>query len=114
MKKRSIILTAIIAFFAFAANAQTAKKESIKVYGNCAQCRSHIQKAAKSAGATLANWNEDTKVLSVTFDQSKTTLKKIQDKIAEAGYDTQEATATEAAYKKLDECCQYDRKKGKG
>ena len=109
--KRNIILTIALAFCAFVVNAQSVKTETIKVYGNCAQCRSHIQKAATAAGASVAKWNEDTKVLTVSYDQTKTTSKKIQAKIAEAGYDTQDATATDAAYKKLDDCCQYDRKK---
>ena len=111
MKKRNIILAVAMALFAFAVKAQSVKTENIKVYGNCSQCRSHIQKAASAAGATLAKWNVDTKVLTVTFDATKTDSKKIQSKIAEAGYDTQDATASDAAYNKLDECCQYDRKK---
>jgi len=112
MKKVSLVLSVMMLMFAFSVNAQS-KSETIKVYGNCGMCRSHIQKAAKEAGATVAKWNEDTKVLSITFDESKTSSKKIQEKIAAAGYDTQDATASEAAYKKLDECCQYDRKKAK-
>ena len=100
-----------MAFCAFVVNAQSVKTETIKVYGNCAQCKSHIQKAATSAGASLAKWNVDTKVLTITYDATKTDSKKIQSKIAEAGYDTQDATASDAAYNKLDECCQYDRKK---
>ncbi|MFP5042708.1 heavy-metal-associated domain-containing protein [Parasediminibacterium sp. JCM 36343] len=114
MKTKFLVLTLVLAIASFAVNAQTAKTETIKVYGNCAQCKSHIQKAAKAGGAAVATWNVDTKVLSVSFDATKTSSKKIQDKIAEAGYDTQDATATKAAYEKLDECCQYDRKKAKG
>lgn len=113
MKRKNIILTIALAFFTFTINAQTVKTETIKVYGNCAQCRSHIQKAASAAGATVAKWNVDTKILTVSYDATKTDSKKIQAKIAEAGYDTQDATASDAAYNKLDECCQYDRKKKK-
>jgi len=109
--KKSIILTGLSLICAVTIFAQAVKTETLKVYGNCAQCRSHIQKAAKAGGATEAKWNVDTKVLSISFDATKTSSKKIQEKIAEAGYDTQDATATDAAYKKLDECCQYDRKK---
>jgi len=94
-------------------HAQSLKSENIKVYGNCSQCRSHIQKAAKAAGATDAKWDVDTKILTISFDVSKTSSKKIQNSIAAAGYDTQDATASDAAYQKLDECCQYDRKKSK-
>jgi len=38
-----------------------------------------------------------------------TTALKIEQAVAAKGYDTKDVKATEAAYKKLDECCQYDR-----
>lgn len=87
--------------------------ESIKVSGVCGDCKKHIEKAAKEAGAEKANWNKDTKVLSVSFDESKTTDDAIQKKIAGAGYDTEKYTADDKAYNALDECCQYDRKNKK-
>jgi copper chaperone CopZ len=111
MKRKNIILTAALALCALVVNAQSVKTETIKVYGNCAQCRSHIQKAATAAGATEAKWNVDTKILTVTFDQKKTSSQKIQQKIADAGYDTRDVRANDAAYNNLEECCQYDRKK---
>ena len=111
MNKKNIIFTVAMALFAFAVNAQSIKSDTLKVYGNCAQCRSHIQKAAKAGGASVASWNVDTKVLTISFDQTKTSSQKIQAKIAEAGYDTRDVRASDAAYNHLDECCQYDRKK---
>jgi len=111
MKNIILVLALVLGFSTM--NAQSVKSEKIKVYGNCSQCRSHIQKAAKLAGATDAKWDVDTKILTVSFDATKTSSKKIQSSIANAGYDTQDATASNEAYQKLDECCQYDRKKGK-
>jgi hypothetical protein len=49
----------------------------------------------------------------VTFDAAKTNTDKIETAVAGAGYDTKNKVATEEAYKKLEECCQYDRKKKK-
>jgi mercuric ion binding protein len=109
MKTLNIILVLAFVCTSLFAVAQ-AKQTTVKVYGNCGMCKKHIETAAKEAGATSAVWNKDTKVLSLKFDASKTDSKKIQTKIAEAGYDTQDATATKEAYDKLDECCQYDRK----
>ena len=94
-------------------HAQSSKSATVKVYGNCEKCKKSIQQAAKEAGATEAKWDMDTKMLTLKFDTTITSSKKIQDKIAAVGYDTEEATATNASYKKLDECCQYDRKKKK-
>lgn len=86
---------------------------AVKVAGNCGSCKKTIEKAAKEAGATTANWDKSTKLLSFTFDAGKTSTDKIETAIAGAGYDTEHKVATEEAYKKLDECCQYDRKKKK-
>ncbi len=112
MKTQNIILTIAFIFTSLVTMAQ-AKQETVKVYGNCGMCKSHIEKAAKEAGATSAVWNKDTKFLTLKFNASKTDSKKIQQKVAAAGYDTQDATATKEAYEKLDECCQYERKAAK-
>ena len=85
----------------------------IKVAGNCSMCKKHIEKAAKDAGASVATWDKATKLLTVSFDASKTNTEKIETAIAGAGYDTEHKEASQEAYKKLDECCQYDRKKKK-
>ncbi|MFT3681521.1 MAG: cation transporter [Ferruginibacter sp.] len=89
--------------------AQT-KKETIKVQGNCGMCKKKIETAAKSAGATAASWNEETKELKVSYAASKTSSTKIQQAVANAGYDTQDIKAEDAVYNKLHGCCQYDRK----
>lgn len=87
------------------------KPVTVKVSGNCGSCKKHIEKAAKDAGATTAIWDKTTKLLSLTFDAGKTSTDKIETAIAGVGYDTEHKVASEEAYKKLDECCQYDRKK---
>lgn len=94
--------------FSFFASAQTVT-ESVKVNGNCGMCKKTIEKNAISAGATTASWNKKTKLLSVTFDGSKTNLEKIQKSVADAGYDTEDFKGNDKAYQSLDECCQYDR-----
>jgi periplasmic mercuric ion binding protein len=88
----------------------TVKKDTVKVWGNCGMCKTKIEKAAKTAGATKASWNEDSKILLITYNSSKTSNAKIQEAIAKTGYDTQDYTADNAAYTKLHGCCQYDRK----
>lgn len=85
----------------------------IKVAGNCGMCKKNIETAAKAAGAMTAAWDKTTKVLTVAFDGSATTKDKIEIAIANAGYDTEHQVASNEAYGKLDECCQYERKKKK-
>lgn len=88
------------------------KKETIKVWGNCGMCKKKIETAAKAAGATTANWNDETKELKVSYSAKKTSNEKIQQSIANAGYDTQDFTADNSVYNKLHACCKYDRKAG--
>lgn len=91
--------------FAFA---QT-KKESIKVSGNCGMCKTTIEKAAKSAGASYASWNSETKMLEVKYNSRTSNAAKIQQSIATAGYDSPGFTASQEAYDKLHGCCKYER-----
>ena len=88
--------------------AQT-KTESFNVSGECGMCKKTIEKAAKSAGASFAEWNTESKLLTVKFTENTTSATKIQNAIAGAGYDTPGVKATEEAYKNLPECCQYER-----
>lgn len=104
--KKLFILTGFIFTIIFSTNAQVPTK--LKVAGNCGMCKSSIEKAAKSAGATSASWDMDAKLLTLIFD-SKTNLDKIETAIATVGYDTEHKTATKTAYDALHECCKYDR-----
>lgn len=111
MKAQSIFLSVFILFAAFTVNAQEGlKKDTLKVWGNCGMCKKTIEKSAITAGATTADWNTETKVLTVAYNAKSTNGKKIQQSIAASGYDTQDFTASKAAYDKLHGCCKYDRK----
>lgn len=86
-----------------------AKTETFQVSGNCGMCEAKIEKAAKAAGATYAEWNKDTKVITVKYNTTSSNLAKIQKGIADAGYDNVGAKTTTEAYDKLHACCKYDR-----
>jgi hypothetical protein len=112
MKKTIIILFAFI--LAINVNAQkktTIVKDSFEVNGNCGMCKRTIEKAAKKAGASFANWSDQTHILQITYAANKTNNKKIQELIAKMGYDNVGATSTDAAYNNLHGCCKYERKK---
>ena len=114
MKTFKYLLTTsfiLISFFSFSqTKAKGEVADKIEVSGNCGMCRSHIVKAAKQAGASYAEWNKDTKILSVKYDAAKTSNLKIQEQVAKAGYDTKDVKGDNKAYEALDECCKYDRK----
>ncbi len=103
----SILFFSILSFQF--SSAQTAKSETVKVNGNCGMCKKHIEKSALQAGATAATWDKKTKFLQISYDPAVTNSAKIQTAVADAGYDTQDFKASDSAYYKLDECCQYDR-----
>jgi len=87
------------------------KTESFKVSGNCSMCKSRIEKAAKEEGATAAEWDSKTKMVTVTFNPSKTSLDKLAKKFASVGHDTEKYKADDKVYASLPECCHYERVK---
>ncbi len=103
-----ITSTLICLFVSAAVFAQ--KKEEIKVWGNCGMCKKVIEEATLKAGAKKASWSEESKVLSVEYNERNTDLNKIQESIAASGYDTRDLTAPDEVYNKLHGCCQYERK----
>lgn len=111
----NIIKAVALLFFSFFtfqfSQGQPTVKQTIKVYGNCGSCKKKIEKSALLAGAAYANWNEKTKQLNINYNPAVTNTIKIETAIAAAGYDTRDIKASDDAYNKLDECCQYDRNK---
>jgi copper chaperone CopZ len=74
-------------------------------------CETRIEKAVLAIdGVTAADWNKETKMIEVSFDESKTDLEKIQKAIADAGHDTDKYSASDETYNKLPGCCHYERK----
>jgi periplasmic mercuric ion binding protein len=92
-------------------NMSLLKTASFMVYGNCDLCKSRIEKAAKIDGVSKADWNKETKLITLAYTPSKVTSDDVQKKIATAGHDTEKFKADDKAYSALPECCHYDRKK---
>lgn len=67
-------------------------------------------KAAKSVESVQsADWDKETKMIEVTFYDSKTDTDKIELAIAELGHDTETHKAKDTVYDELPGCCQYER-----
>lgn len=110
MKKIKIFfLLGIATVFSLAVTAQKTTTETFKVNGNCGMCESTIEKAAKTAGASFADWDKESKIMTVKYSTKSLNLAKIQKSIADVGYDNEGAKAEDAAYNKLPGCCKYDR-----
>ncbi|SDB28028.1 Copper chaperone CopZ [Flavobacteriaceae bacterium MAR_2010_188] len=90
-------------------NAELASK-AVYVYGNCGMCEARITKAARTIpGVASATWDEDTKMLAVNYDVSKTSLSEIEMAVAKVGHDTKNNAAANATYYNLPACCKYER-----
>jgi mercuric ion binding protein len=86
------------------------KSSTFKVWGNCEMCKETIEGSLKADGITKADWNVDTKILTVEFDTAKISLDQIQKIVASVGYDNEKYKGGDKAYSELADCCQYDRK----
>lgn len=112
MKSKLLITITLLLALGFTSVGQEFKTEKVKVYGNCEMCEKRIDKAAKSVdGVTKASWNQDTKMLEVTFDPTKTSVEKIQTAVSKVGHDTDATKADDKTYSSLPGCCKYDRPK---
>lgn len=87
-----------------------AKTEKFKVHGNCGMCEKRVELAANAVdGVSAADWDKKSMVMTVTYDQSKTDVHKVQSAIAKAGHDTEMHRASDETYSKLHSCCKYKR-----
>lgn len=109
--KNQILLLLCLLIISASAMAQAAKKsESIKVYGNCDMCKASIEGSLKKKDGIISKrWDPGTLVLTVSYDSTMITIREIGQKIADAGYDNEYVTATDAKYNSLHKCCQYKR-----
>ena len=112
MKTKLVSLIALVVLSMTSVMAQTEKAEEFKVYGNCGMCEDRIEKAAKLVdGVSSVAWDKETKMVKVSFDESKTSVDKIQKAIAKAGHDTKKHKTKDDVYNNLPGCCKYDRMK---
>ena len=111
--KSFILLIAVALLSASVSQAQikNAKTETVKVYGNCGMCKTTIEKAGSKKKLYKTDWNEETKMASITYDTKKSSADQVLKSIALSGYDNVNYLAPDDAYNKLHGCCKYDREK---
>ncbi|MCB9251982.1 MAG: heavy-metal-associated domain-containing protein [Flavobacteriales bacterium] len=89
----------------------TEVSDTFRVYGNCGMCEKKIEAAATSVkGVKSADWDRESNVLILMFDEHLTNSLDVQKAIAKAGYDTEMVKGDDKAYDKLPGCCKYERK----
>ncbi|KJF42292.1 hypothetical protein LH29_21110 [Draconibacterium sediminis] len=86
----------------------SAEHVMIKVRGNCGMCKDRIEEASLSVeGVESANWDDETEMLHLNFNASKTSSEEVQKAIAAVGHDTEKYKAPDTVYEALPECCLY-------
>jgi mercuric ion binding protein len=106
MRRIILIVTLLISTVTVAQNKNA--KASMEVDGVCGMCKERIEKAAiRTKGVKSAVWSIDTHELQLIYDENKTNLKTIAQKLADVGHDTKEIKATEEAYNSVHPCCRY-------
>lgn len=107
-----ILFLSVVLVFSNRVLAQDKKTEKVtfKVYGNCSQCKDRIETACDVKGVRTAEWDIDTKVMTIVYVPSKITLEQIHEIIANCGHDTELKKAPDAVYQKLPHCCLYREK----
>jgi len=91
------------------AQIKNAKTETVKVYGNCAMCETTIEKTGTIKKIAKVDWNQETKMATLTYDTRVTNQDEILKRIALAGYDSDKFLAPDDVYNNLHGCCQYER-----
>ena len=111
MKSLFLFISVALLFTASAqAQIKNAKTSTLKVYGNCGMCKTTIEKAGSKKKLYKTDWNEETKMATITYDSKKSSADEVMKSIALSGYDNVNYLAPDNVYSKLHGCCKYDRK----
>ncbi len=110
MNRKVILSLMAVAFISVTTVFANPEIEKFKVFGTCGTCENAIEMAAIGvSGVKSADWNEETQLLAVSFENSKTGVHKIHMAIAKTGHDTEMHKASDEDYNKLNACCKYER-----
>lgn len=104
-----VVVAALLSSVNSFAQIKNAKAETVKIYGNCGMCKTTIEKAGNLKNIAAVEWNKDTKMATLNYDNEKTNQDEILKRIALAGYDSERFLAPDDLYAKLPECCLYAR-----
>lgn len=106
---KTILYTVLFLFAGLNIQAQDKINEStLKVPGVCEMCKERIEEAAlRTKGVKTAEWNQNTKLLSVIYRNDKTNDQEILKEIAKIGHGYNLKGDDSIAYSNLPHCCLY-------
>lgn len=109
MKNIILLVLSLCAYHSSGAQQSIAADTSIvfRVEGACGMCEERIEAAAAIKGVTKADWDVDSKLITVTYQPGKVKPSKIRQKIAAVGHDVGDLKANISVYNSLPDCCHY-------
>lgn len=111
---KTLIYILLFAFTLIEVQAQEKKNEKIsessfEVPGVCEMCEARIEDAAlRSKGVKTADWDQQTKLLSIIYRNDKTDQETIRKVVASIGHGYQLSGQDSIAYENLPNCCKYN------
>lgn len=110
MIKNSLVIFLLMILFILYSCKSSVIETQVHVWGSCDIAKIKIDSAAKLDGVEKAEWNKETKLLTLKFDSTKVTLNQILENVAAAGFDNEKYFADDYAYEQLPDSCKYERR----
>ncbi len=79
--------------------------QKILVKGECGKCKTTIEQGLDIPGVSFAEWNKETKILTIRYNDKKINEDQIHKTISNLGYATGKVAANKVSQSKLDNCC---------
>lgn len=113
--KNVFTLLVLVVGLSFGAKAQQKKPLTVKIQtptAQCEECKQRIEEYLKyEEGVTKVVVYPRSKYTMVTYLADRTNIENIKTAIANIGYDADDVTASEEAYKKLPKTCKHPKAK---
>lgn len=110
MLKNTLFLFLILILVFIVSCKNTVVETQVHVWGSCELAKKKIDSAAKIDGVQKADWNMESRLLTLKFDSTKVSLDNILKNIAMAGFDNERYFADDYAYEQLPDNCKYERR----
>jgi len=110
MKKKIFLNIIFVMSVLLLACTNTIKETQVHVWGSCELAKTKIDSAAKLEGVQIADWNIETKLLTLKYDSTKVSLDNILKNVSLAGFDNEKYFGDDYAYEKLPDNCKYERR----
>ncbi|MFC6999193.1 heavy-metal-associated domain-containing protein [Rufibacter roseus] len=103
------LLMVCLSTFSFAQSGKNGEVVKFKTSAVCGMCKATLEKGmAYEKGVSKATLDENTKVLTIQYNGTKTDVAKLRKAVNDLGYDADDSPATKRAYDRLDDCCKKE------